>query len=198
MAHSWHSMAAVAVCLAMAVLLRNDVAHIDAQDVPPEVSIDGVSFEGTGCDGSNPVLPGGLAPDKKSVTFNFTVILGVRRKSYCYIKLQLKSTDGWKLESAETIGRGFADLDAGVEGSHSLTTSISGLTLDPNESKKMTEILGPFTGNYEVNEKLFRHSEACTVENEVNIKSLLEVRGTEGAKGIMSVEVKIKWVWEAC
>ncbi|GBG83117.1 hypothetical protein CBR_g36735 [Chara braunii] len=211
-----HSMAAMAVWLAMAVLLLNAVAHIDAQDAPLDVSIRGVSFKGTGCDGTNTVYD--VSVDKKAVTFifrNFTAILGVRHKSDCEIQLQLESTDGWQLEKAETIGRGFADLGAGVVGRHTLTSSISGLTFDSNASKRITEIHGPFTDNYDVSEKFLRlgpdyavvggglDSGACAVENAVNIKSLLKVKGPKGAKGIMNVDsqdtaLTIKCVWEAC
>ncbi|GBG92967.1 hypothetical protein CBR_g57965 [Chara braunii] len=208
-----HSMTAIAVWLAMSV-----VAHIDAQDAPPDVSIRGVSFKGTGCDGANTVYD--VSVDKKAVTFifrNFTAILGVRHKSDCEIQLQLESTDGWQLERAETIGRGYADLGAGVVGRHTLTSSISGLTFDSKASKRITEIRGPFTDNYDVSEKFLRlgtycaavgsmesmDSPACAVENAVNIKSLLKVKGPKGAKGIMNVDsqdtaLTIKCVWEAC
>ncbi|GBG83109.1 hypothetical protein CBR_g36727 [Chara braunii] len=212
MARSSHTMSAMAVWLAMAVLLLNAVAHIDAQDAPPDVSIEGVTFEGTGCDESNTVHD--VSVDKKAVTFmfrNFTAILGIRHESYCHIQLKLQSTNGWELVSAETIGRGFADLGDLVVGSHRLTSYISGLTRKSKASKSTTQIRGPFTDDYEVSEHfeqlgygvMAKSARTCLEPNAVNIKSFLKVKGPKGAKGVMSVDstdtqVAIKLVWRRC
>ncbi|KAF2262245.1 hypothetical protein CC78DRAFT_468268 [Lojkania enalia] len=145
-----------------------------------EVEITAVTYGGTGC--PDKTVQGLLSDDKTTITLSFDAytvqsgpnIVATERRKFCQLQLKLKYPSGFQYSIFGADFRGYASLDAGVQGTAQSTYYFSG---QQNQSVRATTFKGPYEGNYLKHDEVDAGStvwSACGEQGMLNIKS--EVR----------------------
>ncbi|GBG66787.1 hypothetical protein CBR_g68775 [Chara braunii] len=188
----------------MAALLLLIAAATPALAQPPSVSINWVTFGGTGCSWSNSNYV--YSSDSKTITFIFggmvattDGVLADKRKA-CQISMSVNYPDGWSYTLGQVTGRGFADVAAGSKGVYETQFYFSGQTGTPSVSRTLT---GKYVDSFEFTD-YFTTSvwSQCNNTPNLNIKSVVRVEGSKAVMALDSSDTKFQLVyyfnWKQC
>ncbi|GBG81069.1 hypothetical protein CBR_g31626 [Chara braunii] len=189
---------------ALAALLLIAAASSASALCPPKVTIDYVTYAGTGCswDNTNYVL----SPDYSTVTFIFGGMVATtdgglaNTRKFCQLSFALKYPKGWIFTLGKATGRGFADIGANSLGVYESSYYFSGQTGTPTISRTF---YGPQTKSFEATDKFLTMvwSECNNVPN-LNIKTVVRVQGQKAAMFLDSHDTKFHLAfalfWKPC
>ncbi|GBG66688.1 hypothetical protein CBR_g68672 [Chara braunii] len=177
---------------------------VPARAQPPLVTIDSVTFTGSGCNWGNTNYV--LSNDYKVLTVMFGGMIATTdsglagKRKNCQISLGLKYPDGFSFTLGKVTGRGFADIGNSSTGTYQTSYYISGQT---GTSYATRTIQGKFTGNYEFTDILPRIIWSnCNNAPNLNINSEVRVDGKKAVMTLDSSDQKFKLLfsidWLAC
>ncbi|GBG66743.1 hypothetical protein CBR_g68728 [Chara braunii] len=197
----------VVAAMAAVVVVSLLSAAVPASAKPPKVTIESVTFMGSGCNWQNTNYV--LSNDYSTVTFIFGDMIATtdgglaNRRKNCQASLGLKYPKGWSLSLGSVTGRGYGKLDKGVEGTYQTSYYFSGQTGTAYAKRTLN---GQLELNYEYTDVfgLLVWSQCNNVPN-LNINSEVRVDGPAGRNGIMtldSTDKKFKLIyrlnWKTC
>ncbi|GBG93030.1 hypothetical protein CBR_g58935 [Chara braunii] len=189
---------------ALAAVLLIAAASTASADCPPKVTIDYVTYAGTGCNWGNTNYV--ISPDYSTVTFIFggmvaTTDAGLAEKrKFCQLSFALKYPDGWIFTLGKATGRGFAAIGANSLGVYESSYYFSGQTGTPTISRTF---YGPQSRSFEATDRFatFVWSQRNSVPN-LNIKTVVRVQGRKAAMFLDSQDTKFRLafaiLWKRC
>ncbi|GBG75450.1 hypothetical protein CBR_g20081 [Chara braunii] len=190
--------------MAALVLVAALCVTVPARAQPPSVTIQSVTFMGSGCSWSNANYY--LSADYKVLTFMLGGMVATTdsglagKRKNCQISVGLKYSDGFSYSLATVTGRGFADIACRSTGTYQASYYVSGQTGTASASRT---IAGKFTGNYEFTDKVSRViSSNCNNATNLDIDSEVRVDGKKAFMTLDSLDQKFvlqyRLNWTTC
>eukprot|EP00244_Chara_vulgaris_P013175 TRINITY_DN734_c0_g1_i1.p1 TRINITY_DN734_c0_g1~~TRINITY_DN734_c0_g1_i1.p1 ORF type:complete len:198 (-),score=28.98 TRINITY_DN734_c0_g1_i1:512-1105(-) len=177
---------ALAVLLLVTILSAADVAF----GQPPKVTIEYVTFQGSGCNWDNTNYD--YSSDSTVVTFLFggmtaTTDSGVAgKRKNCVMSFKLSYPNGWSVSMAKVTGRGYAKLDDGVTGAYQASYHFSGQT---GTARCKHEATGPMDSNFEYTSRFTDVVwSQCNSAPNFNLNVEVRVDGPPDAEGLVTVD----------
>lgn len=181
--------------------------------VPPNVTVRGIYYAGTGCPAGS--VSENLSPDFKAFTLIFDSFVaqvgpGVpfsEKRKNCQINVDLNFPSGWSFTVSNIDYRGFASLEPGVIGLQKATYYFQGQRQSSNAG---TPFYGPLEKDYFVRDTLSLESAVwspCGAQRSLNINSQVRLDNQRAPmnSGLLTTdsidgtfETKLYLMWRPC
>ena len=186
-------MKALKFALFTAALGLSGLAHAQGPN-PNEVSINSLSFAGSGCPAGT--VAGNISSDAQAFTLLFDsyvaeagpgLSLSAGRKA-CQLLADIHFPQGWQYSIFAVDTRGYLNLDPGVQATQQTTFYFQG---QMNSGVSKTDFFGPLSQDYASRDVLGIASlvwSPCGVNRALNVKTSVSLRAPSGARGLATVD----------
>ncbi|GBG88440.1 hypothetical protein CBR_g47140 [Chara braunii] len=183
------------VVLAGVLLMLAAGVQASAQ-TPPEVTIDSITYGGSGCGFDDTDYA--LSNDYKTVNFTFDGMVATTdgdRKKACQISFALNYPDGWSFSVGQATANVHFDIVKNSVGIYRTVCYFSGQSGTTMIERK---IEGPRVGSLEITED-FQTPLWSDCNSKPNLNMKLEV-GVEGEKAVMGLDKfhHVNLLWRQC
>uniref|UniRef100_A0A388LFU6 NADH:ubiquinone oxidoreductase intermediate-associated protein 30 domain-containing protein n=1 Tax=Chara braunii TaxID=69332 RepID=A0A388LFU6_CHABU len=189
---------------ALAAVLLIAAASSTSAFCPPKVTIDSVTYGGTGCNWQNTNYV--FSPDYSTVTFIFGGMVATtdgglaNTRKFCQLSFALKYPKGWIFTLGKATGRGFAAIGKHSLGVYESSYYFSGQTGTCTISRKF---YGPQSKSFEATDNFLTMVwSQCNGVPNLNIKTVVRVQGGKAAMFLDSHDTKFRLafgiLWKKC